>query len=161
MTVVLDFPSLIAYPGQTVTFTGYLVNNDNQIQYLNSCQVNMAGQFSTDCSASFLVEAPYTLDPLGTSYDFDMFTVTVNNPYTDAFGPQNGTFDVLGGPGGVSDNNVLGSASFTVDAEVPEPAVGSLLALGLAALAAWKRKYHGSLVFSAASKPTAVGRCLS
>jgi hypothetical protein len=119
--VILDFPSLIASPGQTFTFTGYLVNNDSQLIYLNGCNLNMAGQFTTDCNGSFMVEAPLYLDALATSPDFDMFTATVNAPYTDAYGPQAGSFDVLGGPG-AGDNNLLGTALFTVDVEVPEPA---------------------------------------
>ena len=67
-----------------------------------------------------------------------MFTVTGNLPYTVAFGPQTGIFQVLGGPSSndpnFGDQNVLGSASFTVDVEAPEPSAGFSHGLGLGVL---------------------------
>ena len=138
VVITLDSPTLSGLPGDTLTFTGTLQNLDSAIVDLNECQVNLSGQFVTDCVASFLIFAPYTLDPLATSFDFPMFTISVNLPYTDLAGPQSGSFDVLGGVEGVggydsTTQNLLGTADCSVNV-VPEPG-GTASLLGLVGLA--------------------------
>jgi hypothetical protein len=133
IVITLDSSTLSGLPGDTLTFTGTVQNLDSAIVDLNDCQVNLSGQFVTDCVSSFLTFAPYTLDPLATSFDFAMFTISVNLPYTDLPGLQSGSFDVLGGTEGVggydpSTQNLLGTADFSVNV-VPEPGTASLLGL--------------------------------
>jgi len=125
-------PSILsAAPGQTVTFSGTITNLANATVDLNSCDVNLAGPFTTDSCVDFLFFAPLFLGPLETSAPFDMFTVTVDQPFTGSSGlPYPGNFTVLGGPDGDA-QNVLGQATFAVVA-TPEP--GTLVLLGLALL---------------------------
>lgn len=144
--VILDRSTLDAMPGDVLTFTGTLQNLDSSIVDLNLCQINMTGQFVTDCSSPFLTNAPLTLNPLDTSADFIMFTITVNLPYTDALGPQSGSFDVLGGvegPGGYdpTTQNLLGTADFSVNV-VPEPGTAGLWLLAGAVMLAMSRRRH-------------------
>ena len=72
-----------------------------------------------------------------------MFDIYVDIPYTDSWGPQTGTVDVLGGVEGINGydpttQNVLGEATFGVNV-TPEPATW-LLVLGGIGLAAVKRR---------------------
>ena len=133
LVITLNSPTLSGLPGDTLTFTGTIQNLDSAIVDLNKCQLNLSGQFVADCVLSFLTFAPYTLDPLATSFDFAMFTISVNLPYTDLPGLQSGSFDVLGGVEGVggydsTTQNLLGTADFSVNV-VPEPGTASLLGL--------------------------------
>jgi hypothetical protein len=134
-SIAINFmPStLSAMPGQTVTFSGTITNLENATVDLNSCDVNLPGQFTTDSCVAFLLSAPLFLGPLETSAPFDMFTVTVNQPFIGPIGLQPpGIFTVLGGPDGDA-QNVLGQATFAVavtSVAAPEP--GSFVLLGLA-----------------------------
>jgi hypothetical protein len=143
--ITLDSDTQSAFPGDTLTFTGTLANLDTGIAYnLNSCDVSLGGQFSTDCIFSFLLYAPFSLDPAQTypltPPGFPMFTVTVNIPYTDPPGPQTGFFDVLGNSDGSENNFILGSTNFTVNVLAPEPAAVLLAGLGLAGLV-WRSRH--------------------
>ena len=133
IVIALDSSTLSGLPGDTLTFSGTVRNLDSTIVDLNVCQVNLSGQFVTDCVLSFITSAPYRLDPGATSFDFAMFTISVNLPYTDLPGLQSGSFDVLGGAEGdngydSSTQNLLGTADFSVTV-VPEPGTPSLLGL--------------------------------
>ena len=150
ISMVLDVPTLSAQSGQTVTFRGTIANLESSTVDLNGCYVNLAGQFFTDCGL-FLSNAPWTLGAGETSLPFDMFTVTVDVPYTDILGPQNGVFGVLGGVETAgydpTTQNVLGEVSFSVDVTqstetVPEPGTAVLGAgalLGVGAML-WRRR---------------------
>ena len=133
-------PSILsASPGQTVTFSGTITNLENAIVDLNSCDVNLAGPFTTDSCVAFLLSAPLFLDPLETSAPFDMFTVTVDQPFTGPFGLQPpGIFTVLGGPDGDA-QNILGQATFAV-VVTPEPGTFVLLGLALIMTLALRRR---------------------
>jgi PEP-CTERM motif len=141
--IAFDFATFVASPGDTLTFTGTIQNLDSAIVDLNGCQVNMTGQLATDCSP-FFTFAPLTVGPLDTTPDFAMFTVMVNVPYTDPYGAQAGTFDVLGGVEGAggydpTTQNLLGDAVFSMDV-VPEPGTAALLGLAGIAMAATMRR---------------------
>jgi hypothetical protein len=132
----LDLINGLMSPGDTITFTGTVSNLDTSLLYLNSCSVNLTGlSVSGDCSL-FLTSppAPISLDPLQTGIpSFQMFTVTADLSYLDSLGVQSGSFDVLGGAD-PSDQNLLGSAAFSVDVETPEPSSALLLLSGVMVL---------------------------
>jgi PEP-CTERM motif len=134
ISVSYDFPTLTARPGQTVTFRGTVTNLEAVVVDLNGCSVNMPGAFTTDNCGLFFTNAPLSLNPHETSFEFDMFTVTPNQPYSGPFGLQPaGIFTVIGaleGPGGTSPDTNLGSANFQVSV-VPEPGTAALLLLAL------------------------------
>src|SRR5580698_2397024 len=137
--VQLDSPTLTAGPGDTITFAGIIVNNDDFVIDLNSIDITLNGMFATDPSPFFL--GPLTIDaPPGTTetIDFQLFSVTVNDPYSDPDGIQTGTVTILGnvetnGTPDFNAQNPLGSATFNVDVQTaPEP---SSFAMMLASLA--------------------------
>jgi hypothetical protein len=138
LLVTLDVSSMTASPGDTVTFSGSLVNEENTELNLNSCAINLTGISITGDCTLFLTNAPFTISALDTISSFQMFTITANLPYLDLPGIQNGSFDVLGGLTG-SDLNVLGTANFTVDVQTPEPATFWLFAIPALALFFVKR----------------------
>src|SRR5215472_10898949 len=118
ISMVLDVLTLSAQSGQTVTFRGTIANLEPSTVDLNGCYINLAGQFFTDCGL-FLSNAPWTLGAAETSLPFDMFTVTVDVPYTDTLGTQAGVFGILGGieTAGYdpTTQNILGEIGFSVD----------------------------------------------
>jgi hypothetical protein len=142
----LDFTAANAAPGQTITFSGTLENLDDVFPvFLNGCTVNVTGSSVVgNCDDYFLFNAPFSLNPSEFVPSFAMFTFTATAPYLDAFGPQSGSFDVLGGPG-ASDMEILGTANFSVNVTaeaVPEPATGLLGAAVCLVLMAARRRYR-------------------
>jgi hypothetical protein len=132
LSVVLDSPIVIAAPGQTVDISGIIINNVASTVDLNSISVTLAGMFSEDESAFIL--GPATVDPNGETVDFELLSVTVDDPYTDPLAAQTGTITILGGVEGAGGYdpttvNVLGSVDFKVEVS-PEPSTASLLVLG-------------------------------
>jgi hypothetical protein len=136
--IQLDSPALTAGPGDTITFSGIIVNNDDFVIDLNSIDISLNGMFTTDPSPFFL--GPLSIDaPPGTTQtvDFQLFSVTVSDPYSDPDGIQTGTVTILGnvetnGMPDPSAQNPLGSATFNVDVQTaPEP---SSFAMMLASL---------------------------
>ncbi len=118
ISLVLDASQLNAGPGQQVTFTGTIFNNDTATVDLNSISVSLAGQFTVDTTPFLL--GPPTVAASGTTGDFSLFNVTVNDPYTDPSGIYSGTVTILGGVEGAggydpTTQNFLGSAAFSLD----------------------------------------------
>lgn len=147
LTLAFDSAPVIAFPGDTVTFSGTVTNLESVVVDLNGCAVSLLGPFTTDNCAIFfdpIVGAPFTLSASGDAGDsahFDMFTVSVNDPFPGAYGvPYTGTFTITGaledGSGG-SDTNLVQS-NFEVEV-VPEPGTTALLLIGLPALALLRR----------------------
>jgi hypothetical protein len=140
ISITLDFATLSGAPGDTVTFSGFLTNLDNAVVDLTSCGPTMLGLFVVDCTP-FLINAPLFLDPNEVTPSFDMFTVTIQTPFTDPFTFYPGVFEVQGsveGPGGPGsgDPTVLGSTPFNVQV-VPEPATIGMI--GVSALLGFLR----------------------
>ena len=71
LSVTLDPSILSAQPGQTITFSGTITNLESFAVYLNSCDVNIPGQFTSDCSPFY--NLPLSLDPFETTALFDLF----------------------------------------------------------------------------------------
>jgi hypothetical protein len=134
ITITLDLSVLAAAPGSTVTFSGFLTNLDNAQVDLIGCTPTILGSFSTDCTP-FFNNAPLFLNPLEVTSSFDLFTVTVQTPFTDVYTLYPGLFTVDGGidAGGSSGDAPLGQTTFSVDA-VPEPGTMGLMGLAVAAL---------------------------
>ena len=147
ISLVLDSSQLSAGPGQQVTFTGTIFNNDTATVDLNSISVSLAGQFTVDSTPFFL--GPLTVGASGTTVDFSLFNVTVNDPFTDPGGIYSGVVTILGGvegPNGYdpTTQNFLGSSAFSVNASTPsaapEPSSFALLLTGGLLLLAGRRR---------------------
>ena len=138
LSITFDPSILSALPGQTITFSGTITNPAASVVFLNGCDVNLPGQFTSDFCALFLTDAPLSLDPLETSPVFDMFTVTVSDPYTGLPGLQSGTFTVFGGSDGDA-QDLLGQAQFGVIV-TPEPGTAVLLGLAITLMFAVRRR---------------------
>lgn len=133
VTLTLTDPNPTATPGAVVSFLATAFNNDPDLVNLNAIGLNVQSPLVWDDSAflnnwfsiagnSFLDANPQVL-----------FAVTV--PVGTGPGTYLGSVDLLGGPD-TADQNILGSASFsvTVDATssaIPEPASASLVCAGL------------------------------
>jgi hypothetical protein len=140
--ILLDSPTLTAGPGDTVTFSGILVNDTAFVIDLNSIDITLNGMFTVDETPFFL--GPFSIDaPPGVTQtdDFQLFSVSVDTPYTDLPGIQTGTVTILGNveTDGTPDMSVLdplGSATFNVDvtnsASAPEPATFAMMLAALA-----------------------------
>jgi len=135
--ITLDAPTLTASPGDLLSFNGTITSEHMVTIDLNDISVSLAGMLLVD-ETSFLLGPP-TVDPLGTTVDFTLFTVAVNAPYTDPLGPVNGTITILGGleSGNVYDptaTSYLGQTGFTVDVATPEISTAWMLLPGVTCL---------------------------
>jgi hypothetical protein len=129
--IVLDETTIDASPGQQVTFSGIIFNNDPATVDLNFIDVSLDGMFSVDPSPFF--SGPPTVAANSQTVDFSLFNVTVDEPYTDPLGPQQGTLTIFGGEEGAggydpTTQNFLGSVTFGVDVMTPEPSTFALFA---------------------------------
>jgi hypothetical protein len=145
ITLTFDQPELTAYlPGGSVTFRGVITNHDTGIIDLNGFQINLYGDFLADGTPFWSL--PFTLAAGASTGLVDLFTVTLDTPYTGSLGPHAGTYDVLGGlegPGGYDDStqNLLGESTFTVNVAVPEPrTTWPLLVAGCGTWIGWRRR---------------------
>ena len=119
--------------GQILSFDVNITNDSSDTVYLN-------GDFSyvdlplTLNDEFFYANAPLSLDPGGSSGDFELLTVTI--PLGTPVGLYTGYFQIDGG-GGSSDDYLLGSADFDINTNniVPEPSSYLLFGTGLAVLA--------------------------
>lgn len=138
--IILDPSQIKASPGQQVTFSGEIVNNDPATVDLNDISVTLNGLFGVDTTSFFL--GPATVAASSHTADFDFFNVVVDLPYTDPSGIKSGTLTILGGVEGLSGydpttQNFLGSTTFSVNvvnpaSTVPEPSTLPLLVMGAA-----------------------------
>jgi hypothetical protein len=145
--IQLDATTLTASAGDTVTFTGVIVNSDLMLVDLNGIDITLNGMLTFDPSPFFL--GPPTVDAStptvqAETVDFPLFTVTVADPYTDPFGPQSGTLTILGGEEGAggydpTTQNVLGSAQFNVNVQTPEPSTFAMMTAAAGLLFLYRR----------------------
>ena len=135
--LTLDNPNQIGLPGQTLSFTGTLVNNDpnsgDPDVYLNSDDLNLTLTDATANDNFFAAYYPISLASGASSGDIDLFDFTIANPETLPYGTYTGTYDILGGADAGADTaaDVLVEQTFSVTV-TPEPASLALFALGLA-----------------------------
>jgi hypothetical protein len=144
LIVVLDIPVQIGNPGGTLFFTGILSNDGPSTVYLNSAQLNLAGNdFSAEFSDQFIQNVPVSLDPGQSSSSIELFDILVNDPFTDAAGAYNGKYQLLGGID-FDAQDVLGSADFLVNVNAtsaaPEPSLLGVIVGGLAGLITLRRR---------------------
>jgi hypothetical protein len=139
----LDATTLSGSAGSLLSFNTTITSVDMQTIDLNDISVSLPGMFTVD-QTPFLLGPP-TVGALGTTADFTLFTVTIDDPYTDPFGPVAGTVTILGGleSGNGYDPSVmnyLGQTGFTVNAvasetsDVPEVSTVWMLSLGIVCL---------------------------
>ena len=147
ITIVLDSPSPGGLPEDVLAFSGTLTNTTSVDVYLNGDDYNLTSlPASAFDDSPFFNNTPTGLIPaLGTTGDIGLFNVTI--PGTFSPGNYNGSFTILGGANPDS-QDIVGTVNFTVNVlesastSVPEPATGTFLVFGLAALAAsaWPKK---------------------
>jgi hypothetical protein len=141
VTIALDLSLINASPGQQVTFSGVIINNELAPVDLNGISITLNGMFTVDTTPFFLgpptVAASAPSAPSQTS-DFALFNVLVDLPYTDPLGVKSGILTILGGIEGVngydpSVQDFLGSTTFSVNVgTVPEPSCLTLILTGAA-----------------------------
>jgi hypothetical protein len=149
LSIVLDSVVLATYPGQQVTFTGDIFNDDMATLDLNDISISLGGMFTVDTTPFF--SGPATVPGQGglippLTGDFALFNVLVDIPYTDPLGIIFGTLSILGGVEGPlgydpTTENFLGSTSFGVavvdpPASAPEPSAFTLILTGVVLLCA-------------------------
>lgn len=146
LSVIFDPLTLVALPGDSVIVRGTVTNLEPVAVDLNGCSVFLPGQFTTDSCLIFYdlsVGAPLSL-AVGESQTFDLFTYTVNVPYTDPFGlqPPGATFTIQGALeppyDGTTLNNLV-EAPFQLEV-APEPGTAALLSLSIPLVLALRRR---------------------
>lgn len=145
--IVFDLSAQTAIAGDTLVFTGILSNGGLTTVYLNSAQLNLAGNaFTADFINPFNNNVPFWLDPGQSTSSIELFDVIVNNPFTDPLGAYDGTYKLLGGIDSDA-QDVFGSADFSVTVNaafaVPEPSLMGALVGGLVGLMALRRRKLG------------------
>jgi PEP-CTERM motif len=126
LTITLDSPFQIGGDGDTLSFAGTITNTGSSTVNLGGDSFTLGGTFTIDDSG-YINNAPFTLDPGGTSGDIDLFTITIL-PGTET-GVYAGAFDILDG------STVVGEAAFDVSVVTPEPGTILLMGTGFLALA--------------------------
>lgn len=124
----LDQLSQAGNPGQTLIFTGTILNGGVSDVYLNGLSFNVASRDLTFDGTPFFTYAPLSLSG-GSSYSGPLFDIIVDaSPSPGMFV---NTFALLGGQDSVTFDEVA-ATNFTVSVNsVPEPASITLLASGI------------------------------
>jgi hypothetical protein len=121
--------TLVAVPGETVTFTGTISNaSTTDTIFLNGLQIgaSTSANLSVDLG-SFLNYVPVSLAP-GGSYSGNLFDVLLS--LTAPPGTYSGAARLVGGTTDTAQNALTPFESFFVASVVPEPSALVLLALG-------------------------------
>jgi hypothetical protein len=108
----------------------------NSSVFLNGDSINLSG-FPPTAITDLFANTPPSLNPGANSGDIELFDVTIPGGFPGSSNPGNYT---LTGGGNGSDQNVIGTADFTVNVQgvstVPEPSYRLFLILGIALLTA-------------------------
>lgn len=138
--------TLSGLPGDTLSYTGTLINSGTTELFLNSDLFNLTGTGLTLDDSPFLTNFPLSILG-GETFTGSLFTVNIG---ATPPGLYNGTFTILGGTTDTDQNPlVTGNFAVTVNATAPEPASGFLI-LGsvLPATGLWyrRRRANGTTV---------------
>lgn len=131
--IIINFasPDQTGSPGDTLVFFGTLANTDASAVFLNSGGANLSGNsFAVDFNDPFSNNVPFSLDAGASTGSIELLDVTIDNPVTDPAGYYGGTYTLLGGVDGGS-QDVLATFDFSVtigtSSATPEPSTLILL----------------------------------
>ena len=135
--ISLDSPVQSGSPGDILSFTGTITNTTGSSVDLAGDIFNLT-DFPTNAldDSPFFNNTPPSLASGVSTGDVELFDITIPTPFTLPLGdnPYGGTFQVTDDNG-----NVVGTAFFTVDVQVPpssapEPSTAALLTGAIAVL---------------------------
>jgi len=128
VTITFDSSLLNGSAGQTLTFSGTVVNTAASPVFLNGNSVNVTAPLTAN-DTNFFANFPLLL---GGAQSLSAAILDIVIPNGTSFGVYTGHFDILGGSTGAA-LDLIGSANFAVNV-APEPGAGSYLAAGLLVL---------------------------
>jgi hypothetical protein len=133
LTLTLVSSTITTTPGSTVTFQATGTNTTGSTLFLNGDLPGSLDPPLTFDDSPFILLWPLSLDAGMSFGPADLFNITV--PISAAAGTYNGSIEITGGPG-TTDEDVIGSATFSVNVPVPEPATATFAVLGIGLLLA-------------------------
>ena len=136
--IAFDNASQTGSPGDTLQFFGTLTNTGADTVFLNGDDINLSG-FPASAITDLFGNTPVSLNSGANSGDIELFDVTIPTGFPGSTNP--GNYTLTGG--GNSDQNIIGTADFTVNvtgvSTVPEPSYRLFLILGIALFAATRK----------------------
>lgn len=141
--ITLDNPVQSGVPGASLHYFGRITNLDPEDPvYFNSDSLNLFASpgdfFLTD---RFFDNVPGFIDPEMTTETLELFSVIIADPFLNEFGPYTGNYQLLGGLD-ANAMEILGTVNFSVTpvSATPEPGPSTLIIIGGAAIAFFRRR---------------------
>jgi hypothetical protein len=140
--IVFDHGSQTGSPGDTLQFFATLSNPSSDTVFLNFYGINLSGLPQSSIVNDltfFFTNVPISLAPGANSGDIELFDIAIPNAFPPS--SNDGNYTLIGG--GPNDQNIVGTANFTVNvagvSTVPEPSYKWFLILGIALLTATRK----------------------